>query len=116
MPALTSSNVTNTHEYEFWYIIPLRLTSVQATTLLLIMARLLTLLDVGFLFVGLVIVRQLRRRKTVGPLPPGPKKRLLLGNLLDMPTSKEWTTFAAWGEQWGKSRPSFIAIIILTRA
>ncbi|KAF7762119.1 hypothetical protein Agabi119p4_8712 [Agaricus bisporus var. burnettii] len=65
------------------------------------MARLLTLLDVGFLFVGLVIVRHLNRRKDTVPLPPGPKKRFLLGNLLDMPTSKEWTTFAAWGGKWG---------------
>jgi hypothetical protein len=79
------------------------------------MTRLLTLLDLGFLLVGLLIVRRLRSRRTTGPLPPGPKKNFLLGNLLDMPASKEWTVFAGWGEQWGKLRPNYFNLISLTR-
>ncbi|KAI3598052.1 cytochrome p450 [Moniliophthora roreri] len=34
-----------------------------------------------------------RRR---GPLPPGPKKMPLIGNLLNMPTNFEWETYDKW--------------------
>lgn len=33
------------------------------------------------------------------PLPPGPKKRFLTGNLKDMPTSFEWETYYKWGKE-----------------
>lgn len=66
------------------------------------MTRLLTVLDVGLGVVGLLIIRQFYNRKRIAPPPPGPRRWPLLGNLLDMPTSKEWLTFAKWGEKWGK--------------
>ncbi|PPQ73581.1 hypothetical protein CVT26_010565 [Gymnopilus dilepis] len=47
-----------------------------------------------------VLSRSLWRRKSV-PLPPGPPKIPLLQNLLDMPASHEWLTFAEWGKKWG---------------
>ena len=31
-------------------------------------------------------------------LPPGPKKYPLIGNLLSMPSTLEWETFAKWGQ------------------
>ena len=34
------------------------------------------------------------------PLPPGPKKHPLLGNLLDLPTSHEWLKYAEWSKQF----------------
>ncbi|KAJ3569349.1 hypothetical protein NP233_g5109 [Leucocoprinus birnbaumii] len=34
-------------------------------------------------------------------LPPGPAGLPLVGNILDMPCSKEWLTFARWGEEYG---------------
>ncbi|EGO01616.1 hypothetical protein SERLA73DRAFT_166166 [Serpula lacrymans var. lacrymans S7.3] len=35
------------------------------------------------------------------PLPPGPNRMPLLGNLLDMPSDKPWLTFADWGKKFG---------------
>ena len=33
-------------------------------------------------------------------LPPGPKKYPLIGNLLSMPTTLQWETFAKWGQEY----------------
>ncbi|KZT72684.1 cytochrome P450 [Daedalea quercina L-15889] len=44
---------------------------------------------------------QLWSGKRRGNLPPGPSGWPLVGNVLDMPTSHEWQTFARWGEKWG---------------
>ncbi|KAK0190089.1 cytochrome P450 [Armillaria mellea] len=35
------------------------------------------------------------------PFPPGPRGLPLAGNLLDMPSEKEWLTFAEWGDIYG---------------
>lgn len=36
------------------------------------------------------------------PLPPGPRRTFLIGNLLDWPSnSKEWETFAEWHKRYG---------------
>lgn len=35
-------------------------------------------------------------------LPPGPKGFPLIGNLLDVPPSSQWRTFAEWKERWGE--------------
>ncbi|KAJ7482980.1 cytochrome P450 [Mycena galericulata] len=35
------------------------------------------------------------------PLPPGPKGWPLIGNVLDMPKSHAWKTFARWGDIYG---------------
>ena len=40
-------------------------------------------------------------KKPSAALPPGPKKLPLLGNLLDMPTEREWIKFTTWGNQFG---------------
>ncbi|KAK0439110.1 cytochrome P450 [Armillaria borealis] len=54
-------------------------------------------------FVGLIpsawfLFYQPRRN---APFPPGPRGLPLAGNLLDIPSQKEWLTFAKWGEIYG---------------
>ena len=53
-------------------------------------------LVVSLYFVG----KRLRTRKDSLPLPPGPRKLPLLGNLLDVPSSFEWETFYRWSKEY----------------
>ncbi|KIJ27802.1 hypothetical protein M422DRAFT_190567, partial [Sphaerobolus stellatus SS14] len=34
-------------------------------------------------------------------LPPGPKGKLIIGNVLDLPMSREWETYSKWAKQYG---------------
>jgi hypothetical protein len=43
-----------------------------------------------------------RRRSSHLPLPPGPKKLPLFGNLFGLPTKFEWETYAKWSKELGK--------------
>ncbi|KAJ7620491.1 cytochrome P450 [Mycena polygramma] len=41
-----------------------------------------------------------RRTRSKLPLPPGPPKLPLLGNVLDIPASHTWETYTAWSKQY----------------
>ncbi|KAK0479595.1 cytochrome P450 [Armillaria novae-zelandiae] len=60
-------------------------------------------LDISIILVGLIFAWHLfrRTRRSTAPYPPGPRGLPLIGNLLDMPSQKEWLTFAKWGEKYG---------------
>ncbi|SJL03018.1 related to cytochrome P450 CYP2 subfamily [Armillaria ostoyae] len=60
-------------------------------------------LDISIAFLGLILAWCLlrRTRRSTTPFPPGPRGLPLIGNLLDMPSQKEWLTFAKWGEKYG---------------
>ncbi|KAL1686698.1 cytochrome P450 [Schizophyllum commune] len=49
---------------------------------------------------GAVLYRYRHSRKGSIPLPPGPKKLPMFGNLLDMPSSYEWETFMQWARDF----------------
>ncbi|KAJ7288668.1 cytochrome P450 [Mycena rebaudengoi] len=51
--------------------------------------------------VTVTICYYLYRRQNTLPLPPGPTGWPLVGNVLDMPKSHAWKTFAHWGEIYG---------------
>ncbi|KAI0676963.1 cytochrome P450 [Trametes maxima] len=52
-------------------------------------------------FLAAAVVYRVVCRRRPGPLPPGPKGWPIVGNIFTMPTTYQWTTFAAWGEHWG---------------
>ncbi|KAJ7458861.1 cytochrome P450 [Mycena latifolia] len=61
----------------------------------------LTSKDLALAGLALFLIYKLATRRAKAPAPPGPKPWPLIGNLLDMPSGREWTTFAKWGEEYG---------------
>ncbi|KAF7357321.1 Cytochrome P450 [Mycena sanguinolenta] len=58
-----------------------------------------TTLAVAIFAILLYALRWNRNRSGL-PLPPGPKKLLLIGNMFDMPTEPQWETFLKWSKQF----------------
>ncbi|KAF8799180.1 cytochrome P450 [Phlegmacium glaucopus] len=57
-----------------------------------------------FLSLGLIVYIYFAKNKQSSlPLPPGPKKLPLLGNLLDFPTSHEWLKYAEWAKEFNSN-------------
>ncbi|KAG6855686.1 hypothetical protein H0H87_012075 [Tephrocybe sp. NHM501043] len=50
---------------------------------------------------GLILLQWVLKPKQTTPLPPGPAGLPIIGNVTDMPASKEWVVFAEWGRKWG---------------
>ncbi|KAJ7503304.1 cytochrome P450 [Mycena galericulata] len=61
----------------------------------------LTWIDLALAVFALVVVSRLLNRRSTPPPPPGPTGLPLLGNILHMPSEKEWLKFSSWGETYG---------------
>ncbi|THH17578.1 hypothetical protein EW146_g3259 [Bondarzewia mesenterica] len=59
-----------------------------------------TLLDALLVVGGLWLAKRLLAKKSVAPLPPGPRGLPLVGNVFDMPKTKAHLTFAKWSEEY----------------
>lgn len=46
------------------------------------------------------VVRKIRRR-SLGPLPPGPKGWPIIGNISDIPHKNSWVTYVEWKKKYG---------------
>lgn len=57
--------------------------------------------ELAFVLLSLLIIKAFFLKAKTPRLPPGPKGLPLVGNILDMPSEKEWLTFAKWGELYG---------------
>ncbi|RDB29712.1 hypothetical protein Hypma_013789 [Hypsizygus marmoreus] len=61
----------------------------------------LTKLDLGLGALALFILQRYLTSRGKSPLPPGPRGLPIIGNVADMPSQREWITFAEWGRKWG---------------
>ncbi|KAJ7065516.1 cytochrome P450 [Mycena amicta] len=54
---------------------------------------------IGSLLAVFAIVRG-RKRRSALPLPPGPKKLPIVGNLFDMPAERQWEAYRNWSQEY----------------
>lgn len=59
------------------------------------------LFAIGLVFLLTFLYTHRDWREALAPLPPGPKGLPLLGNVIDLPPSQPWETFARWGKTYG---------------
>jgi hypothetical protein len=51
------------------------------------------------------------RQSNSYPLPPGPKKLPLVGNLLDIPSTYAWKKWAEWGKTYGEQPVTLVRVL-----
>ena len=66
------------------------------------MSNLTIALIIALILFAVYVLKYLIFQSKSPSLPPGPKGLPLVGNIFDMPSEKEWLTFAKWGETYGR--------------
>lgn len=74
------------------------------------MFSLYLLANIAALTALFLIVRSISSRKSYGPLPPGPKLKPFIGNLLDMPQDHIEQVLNKWHDKWGISILSCLSV------
>ncbi|KAJ7065498.1 cytochrome P450 [Mycena amicta] len=59
-----------------------------------------SILLIGSFLAVCTVVRGLVRRRSALPLPPGPKKLSIVGNLFDMPAERQWEAYHRWSQEY----------------
>jgi hypothetical protein len=69
--------------------------------------RAIVLLDVSVVSLAVIAAWFSTRRRRGAPLPPGPRKYWMIGNILQMPGPKQYAafTFERWRKLYGNQRP-----------
>ena len=65
------------------------------------MSNLIVALTIALVLFAIYVLKYFIFRSRSPSLPPGPRGLPLVGNIFDMPSEKEWLTFAKWGETYG---------------
>ena len=74
----------------------------------------MTLTQLAFVLSTLIVfvVYRMNSHRQRRNLPPGPKKYPLIGNLLSMPSTLEWETFAKWGQKYSLYQDADLSLSI----
>ena len=65
---------------------------------------------IGLTLTFVVLIYFLEHNKPHGPFPPGPQRRTMVGNLLDMNTDEPWKLFTKWKAEYGESHVYGLAL------
>lgn len=57
---------------------------------------------IGLTVACIVIILYYRNQRSKLPLPPGPKKQWVVGNLFDVPSVAGWNQYHEWSKQHGE--------------
>lgn len=76
-------------------------TNDSATVLAMVSDAVKYVLIASIAFIFFYTYRQHKTRSTV-PLPPGPRRLPLIGNIHNKPAKFEWETYAEWSAKYGE--------------
>lgn len=62
-----------------------------------------TVLAISLVIALGILLRNNPQQATTHDLPPGPPGNLIIGHVLKVPASLQWTTFSDWARKYGMS-------------
>ena len=61
--------------------------------------------------IAIIVFLLLTQRRSSKPYPPGPKGLPLIGNILDVPSSRPWLTYARWARELSEFVLFFLTLV-----